>query len=380
MRLIARGASTALFGALLALPALEQVAAPPQAVYAQAQRAQAAGHWARAEALYRQVIRQDPEAAPAYNNLGALYLQRGRDGKAARILRQGLRVAPGLAPSLALLGIAEFEQRRYSAARHELEAALRAAPHDVHAELFLANDLIRLGDLPAAARHLRHISRVQPKNQQVWYVLAKVYMQESVAALRRMTAINPHSALTHEVAGDVLGSMKNYAGAELQYKKALALAPRQPGLHYKLGEAYWDTADWSQATRQFRAELANNPHSCRARWKLGAILIQQHRSPATALADVDAALRRCPQLGGARLDRARALLMLHRGPEAIADLRAAAKASPRDATVHFLLAQAYRAAGRNGAARRQLEIFGRLQEAAAARRTHRAQQEIRAQH
>lgn len=321
MRLIAMGASTALFVALLALPALEQVAAPPQAVYAQAQRAQAAGHWARAEALYRQVIRQDPEAAPAYNNLGALYLQRGRDGKAARILRQGLRVAPGLAPSLALLGIAEFEQRRYSAARHELEAALR-----------------------------------------------------------RMTAINPHSALTHEVAGDVLGSMKNYAGAELQYKKALALAPRQPGLHYKLGEAYWDTADWSQATRQFRAELANNPHSCRARWKLGAILIQQHRSPATALADVDAALRRCPQLGGARLDRARALLMLHRGPEAIADLRAAAKASPRDATVHFLLAQAYRAAGRNGAARRQLEIFGRLQEAAAARRTHRAQQEIRAQH
>jgi tetratricopeptide (TPR) repeat protein len=345
-----------------------------QELYAEAKTAQAQGDLAGAAAKYEKLLQVAPNLGPAYNNLGALYLQLREYKRAAAILEKGLKVDPKMNSASALLGISLYEMGDYANARRNLESALRANPKDDSAELFLSNDLIKLGDFDAAAVHLRQLSQRQPQNQEIWYLLGKVHMKLSEQALSRLNDIDPDSVYAHEISGEVMEGMKNFDGALLEYKKAVEIAPRQPGTHYALGNAYWSIQMWEPAAEQFRAELANDPANCAAQWKLGNIMLEQRQDPAEALAQIEKALDICPGLAAARLDRGRALIRLDRNEDAIDDLRMAEKSDPSDPSTHFLLAQALRATGKMREAQAEMQVFSKLEENAHSKSAERAKQ------
>lgn len=345
-----------------------------QELYAEAKSAQAQGDLTGASAKYEKLLQIAPNLGAAYNNLGALYLQQREYKKAVAVLEKGLKLDPKMTSASALLGISLYETRDYTNARRYLEVALRANPKDDNAELFLCNDLIKLGELVAAAAHLRMLSERQPQNQEIWYLLSKVHMKLSEQALAKLNAIDPDSAYSHQISGEVMESMKNFDGAILEYKKAVELAPQQPGTHYRLGNAYWSIQMWEPSTEQFRSELANDPGNCDAQWKLGDIVLEQHQDPSEALAQIEKALSVCPSLAEARLDRGRALMRLERNEDAIPDLQAAEKSDPSEPNTHFLLAQALRATGKTREAQAEMQIFSKLEEAARARTAERARQ------
>jgi tetratricopeptide (TPR) repeat protein len=333
-------------------------------LYTEAKAAEARGDLDGAVAKYESILQIQPRLGAAYNNLGSLYLKRHEYPKAAAVLEKGLKVDPAMPSASALLGMSLFEMAQYAEARPRLEAALRANPDDDNAELLLANDLIKLGEFEAAEGHLLRLSKRQPRNQEAWYLLGKVYMQLSERAFAKLDAIDPDSVLSHEIRGDVMSVMNNFPGALLEYKKAVELAPHQPGTHYKLGDAYWVWSDWAAAAREFQAELSNDPSNCMAQWKLGNILLEQHANPEEALSDIDKALAICPNLTEGRVDRGRALIRLNREADAIKDLQAAEQSSPNESTIHFLLAQAYGKTGRAQEAQSEMQLFSKLEESA----------------
>jgi len=241
--------------------------------------------------------------------------------------------------AVALLGITLYNVGDYAKARPRLEAAVHGNPGDRNARLFLAKDLTKLGEFTAAAAELEKMGQQDPKNQEVWYLLAKVHMQLSERALAKMNAIDPNSVLAHQLSGEVMESMNNYDGAVVELKKAVDLAPQMSGNHYKLGDAYWNLSQWDSAAAQFQAELRVDPGNCMAEWKLGNIILQKNGSADDALQNLEGALARCPKLSDARVDRARALVKLNRGAEAVGELEQAEKANPTDPAIHFLLAK-----------------------------------------
>jgi tetratricopeptide (TPR) repeat protein len=277
----------------------------------------------------------------------------------------------------ALLGISLYETAEYARALPLLEAVLKASPNDTNAQMYLAKDLIKLGDTNAAVSTLQKMASRQPRNQEVFYLLARVYMQMSEQALAKMNAIDPNSVLSHQLSAEVMESMNNYDGAVVQLKKAVEMAPRLPGNHYKLGDAYWNLSDWDQAMAEFKTELEIDPGNCMAQWKIGNILLQKGGAPEGALAALDKAVAACPGFADAREDRARALAKLDRNQEAVADLELAEKATPNDPSIHFLLAKVYRALGRAQDASREMQLFSKLDEAARAATAERAQEVIR---
>jgi tetratricopeptide (TPR) repeat protein len=345
-----------------------------QQFYAEAKSAESQGDLAAAAAKYESLLQIAPRLGAAYNNLGSLYLRLREYQKAAAILEKGLKIDPKMSSASVLLGISLYEMDDYAAARPRLESALRANPKDDHAELFLANDLIKLGDLNAAALHLRQLSLRQPENQEVWYLLGKVYMNLSEQALSKLNEIDPDSVWVHEISGEVMESMKNYDGALLEYKKAVELAPQQAGTHYLLGNAYWSLRMWEPATDQFRAELANDSSNCNAQWKIANIILEQRQDATEALTEIDRALAACPHLTEARVDRGRALLRLDRNADAVKELQLAEKSDPGESQTHFLLAQALRAAGHAREAQAEMQIFSKLEESARAKTAERAKQ------
>lgn len=345
-------------------------------LYMEAKRLQANGDLSGAAAKYEAIIKLAPKLGPAYNNLGMLYFTQRDFPKAAAVLEKGLAVNPGMSSAQALLGISLYEMADYAGARPHLEAAVRANPQDDNAELILVNCLTKTGDFESAAKHLEQLAKRQPKSQQVWYLLGKVYIQLSEQALEKVQAIDPNSVWSHQVASEMAESLHNYDGAVLELKKALEIAPRQPGLHFKLGDLYWVQQQWEPAFTEFQAETAIDPHNCMAEWKLGNVLLQQSIRPEEALEDLNKALTACPSLAEARLDRGRLLLKMQRPQEAVPDLLAAAKSQPEESRPHFLLAQAYRALGRAADSQAEMKTFSELEERARTATAERAKEAI----
>jgi tetratricopeptide (TPR) repeat protein len=380
LRLLAIPFVALLVAGLPALPAQTDSGegdARVQELYDQAKAAQSQGDLATAIAKYEQILRIAPRLGPAYNNLGALYFRQRDYRKAATVLEQGLKISPGMPSASALLGISLFETGEYDKARTRLEAALRANASDSNAQMFLVKDLTKLGDYSAAAVQLQLLASREPKNQEVWYLLAKVHMKLSEEALAKMNAIDPNSVLAHELSGEMMEAMNNYDGAVVELKKAVEMAPRQPGTHYKLGDAYLSLSQWDSASEQFQAELSVDPANCMARWKIGSVVLQKNGSPEEALAGINQALSMCPSLTDARVDRARALIKLNRNAEAVTDLEAAVKGDPSDPSTHFLLAKTYRALGRTQESQAEMQTYSKLEESARTATAERAEQVIK---
>lgn len=348
-----------------------------QALYGEAKAAQARNDLPGAVSKYEEILRLAPKLGPAYNNLGALYFRQGEYRKAAEVLQKGLKVDPSMTSALALLGISLYQASEYEQARARLEAAVRANPNDDNARLFLVKDLAQLGDAEAGAAELQQLAKRQPQNQEVWYMLAKVHMKLSENAMAKINQIDPNSVLALQLSAEMMEAMNNYDGAVVQLKKAVDLAPRKPGSHYKLGEAYWVLAQWDAAAAEYQAELVNDPGNCHAHWRLGSVMNQKGGDAQQALQELDQSVALCPNLVEAHADRGRALLTLGKNSEAIPELQAAIKADPTEPRNHFLLAKAYRATGRPQDAQTEMQTFSKLDEAARAATAERAQEVIK---
>ena len=339
----------------------DEVTPQVQALYAQARAAQQHGDSAAAIEKYRSMLKLAPHLAPAYNNLGMLYFNQHDYTHAAQVLKRGLELNPEMPTASALLGMSYFEMGEYEEAEPLLEAAVHANPNDDNLVMSLARTLINLGKFDAATPYLRSYLDRHPKDQQAWYLLGKAYLQLSEDALGKITQIDPNSVVAHEVAGEIDESMHNYDGALVEYKKAVDLEPKRPGTHMHMANTFWLTGKWDSAQEEFKAELANDPNNCTARWKLANATLEANGSAEAALSDLNQAIKGCPRLMQARVDRARALIKLGRQKEALPDLLMAEKESPKEPSIHFLLSQVYRANGQTAETQQELRTYAQLQ-------------------
>jgi predicted Zn-dependent protease len=90
-------------------------------------------------------------------------------------------------------------------------------------------------------------------------------------------------------------------------------------------------------------------------------ILEANDSNDEALSELNRSLERCPTLMQAHVDRARALVRMGRQPEALPDLLMAEKDSPKEPTIHFLLANVYRSQGKSADAQQEMRTYGTLQ-------------------
>jgi tetratricopeptide (TPR) repeat protein len=350
----------------LALQGNDEVTPEVQNLYAQAKAARQSGNDAAAIEKYKAILRLAPHLAAAYNNLGMLYFDGHDYSNAARVLERGLELNSNMPSTAAMLGMSYFQIGNNDKAGPLLETALRANPKDDQVEMVLIHILINSKKLPQATSHLDDYLARNPKDQQAWYLLGKAYLQMSQDALKKINAIDPDSMVAHEIAGEIDESMHNYDLALVEYQKAIDKAPNSPGTHMHLGGAFWNMGKWQSAQTEFRAELKNDPNNCQVRWKLANAILEANDSSEEAYSELNQVIDRCPTLMQARVDRARALVRLGKHADALPDLLLAENESPREPTIHFLLAAVYRAQGKSAEAQAEMKTYGQLQKEASA--------------
>jgi len=96
----------------------------------------------------------------------------------------------------------------YVDARRNLESALRANPKDHNAELFLSNDLIKLGDFDAAAAHLRQPLAASAKNQEIGICSESTHELSEQLSPDLMPS-TPIPLLSRD-SGEIMGGMKEF--------------------------------------------------------------------------------------------------------------------------------------------------------------------------
>jgi tetratricopeptide (TPR) repeat protein len=333
-----------------------------QTLYSEANAAEKNGDHATAIQKYQDILKLSPGLARAYNNLGRLYFNQGNYPAAIKVLEKGLAIDPGMYPAYVILGASYSQSGEYNKAKAPLESALAKNPSDLHAEMLLASTLMNLNDYEGGAAHLRHILTQSPDDRQAQYLLGKAYLQLSKETLSKLIQHDPDSVLAHEIKGEEYENINDFDGALVEYKKAVDLDPHQPGTHFHLANAFWIIGKWPQAQKEFAAELENDPTSCAARWKMADSMLEAKEPADPALVELNQALKQCPELLQAHLDRARALVKLGHFGEALPDLKIAEAANPDDPSIHFLLSTVYRNQGNASEAKAEIQRYGQLQQ------------------
>lgn len=332
-----------------------------QELYAQAQAAKSRGDLTAAIDKYRAIMALAPDLAPAYNNLGMLYLEVHEYGKAAETFEAGLKHDSSMSPSLVLLGISYFQLRDYAHARPVLEKAVRALPRDEKARLYLALCLSKMGQLEEGATVLQQLVRQSPGNLDALYSLGHLYMTLAQETLHKLETVDPDSYLTHLIAGETDEKMERYDDAVIQYKKAIE---RQPpgyvGLNYKLGNAYWLAGRWEEAITAFKQELAVDPRNCMALWKVGNVMMRNSKDPAETLSYLSRSLEVCPDLVQAVVDKARLVAESGDREAAVLLYKRAIELDPNERTIHYQLAMLYRVLQRVPESEAELALVQKL--------------------
>lgn len=349
-----------------------QISPEVQKLYGEAHDAQAQGDFGTAIARYEEIIKLAPRLVQAYNNLGMLYYRKHDYAQAEVVLQKGVKLDPSLATMSALLGSTEYAMGKYAEARPHLEAAVKGNPKDDFARALYGRVLFKLKNYEEAVEQFRVLVTRNPKDQDAWYQLGQAHLQLSEMALHKVSEIDPNSALSQELAGEIMQDMGNSDGAMTAYKKAVEIGPHEPGTHEHLGEAYWVMGKWDSARSEFQAELENDPQNCQVRWKMANCLVNLHEQPEQAMNELNTVIEQCPDLMQAHVDRARTLIASGNAEAAVADLELAKKNDPQEPTIHFYLATAYRSQGRAADAHNEMQTYKHLLESASDAESKRA--------
>jgi cytochrome c-type biogenesis protein CcmH/NrfG len=156
----------------------------------------------------------------------------------------------------------------------------------------------------------------------------------------------------------------NTEGAIANYREALKLDPRLPGLHFDLAEALNSspsTSDQAEVEREYKAALADNPFDGKAECRLGEIALRASDLK-NALTHYSRALELQPNDAEANLGVAKTLTSMRRAKEAEAYLKRAAELEPFNAATHYRLSLVYRELGRTADAQRELSEYQKYKE------------------
>lgn len=309
------------------------------------------------------VLALDPKNADANANLGVIAFFEHDYKAASQYLRNALAIDPSLVKTQALLGICERRLGQPSA-KALLEKSfpkLKDKKLQVQAGLELTNIYYGEGNLDRSAALLRTLLDLDPDNVEVLYMAQLIYTELAEDTLNKLAIIAPGSARMQQVIAEHLVNQGDLKNAIDHYKKALAIDPRIPGVHYELAQAIlqWqrsDPAARQEAKKHLESSIDLEGDSAGTECQLGTIALLDSDFPA-AQSHYTRAYELDPQNAQAQLGLGRVLLQLDNVQQAVKYLEQAVASDPLSAAAHYQLAQAYRHLRMPEKAQKELQLF-----------------------
>jgi tetratricopeptide (TPR) repeat protein len=342
--------------------------------------------WAQGEydagaAEFRRELGNDPLSLEASLRLAAYHLDHGDSAKALEHLRFAARfrpsdhriaelmasveragietdqpvadsaTAPPSEPSLAEASNA-YRRGRPELAATLLESLLMNRPDFIEVRRLLTRCRLAEGADSKAADQLTQILELNPGDAESLYLAGKAYERLATETAEDLFALNPDSASVRLLRGEAFerGPRNDFEKALAEYRKAVELQPDDPAAHHAIGRVLFKMKRFDEAVPHLQEVLARNRMHGMANYLLGKIHLV-NRNRVTAIKHLQAAVDARPGLSDAKRDLAQALVFSGRYEEGIGLYEKLLRVNADDASLHALMAVAYRTAGRMEEAR-----------------------------
>ena len=315
------------------------------------------------------ILATDPNNIEARGDLGVVQFLQGKYAEATPNLRAALRVQPSLWKAQAILGLCEKAQGKLDSAKALLETSF---PHlqDPKLQIRAGMALVELDyqqrDMEKALGILGTLQKLDPANVEVLYVVYRLHSDLAAHASDTLALIAPNSARMHQVLAQHLVNEGDAKGAITQYREALRIDPRLPGVHFELGEAILQDSmsepSQQDAQKEFVAALALNPSDAKSECRMGALFSLRGENE-SALQHYSNAAKLVPTESEAQVGWGKVLMDLGQTEKAQEHLLVALHLDPQNAQAHYRLSQLYRQLGRTAEAKREFSSFGELRKA-----------------
>jgi tetratricopeptide (TPR) repeat protein len=160
-------------------------------------------------------------------------LERGDVSAAEASASQALQRSPDSAAAHYVRGLVFARQQRIAEAKEQWNSALESDASYVPAEIALAEQNLKEGDLTTAEKHASAVVRDEPANLEALCVFARVLLARgnapaAEAIARRAIVVNESAAEPRIVMGQIAMHEKKYGAAFLEYERALLMEPDSP--------------------------------------------------------------------------------------------------------------------------------------------------------
>ena len=310
----------------------------------------------------KQIVALDPNNVEARANLGVLLFFRSDYADAVPQFQAAINIQPNLWRVRSLLGLAEEHTSDLADARKDLEASFPMI-EERKLKIEVGLDLVGLyagtGELDRAANLVSQLKTAYPDAPEVLYAAYRTYADLSGESMLSLSLVAPDSAQMHQLLAHEETREGNTNGAIAQYRKAIALDPHLPGVHFELAELLHtsqDPAVKKDAEKEYRAAIQENPQDEKAICALAEIAETQGDTQ-QAYDDYSKAVALQPGDANAKLGLAKVLIKMDQQGKALPLLEASAQLEPTNATVHYRLATLYRKMGCMDDAKREVELY-----------------------
>ena len=316
---------------------------------------------------FRAIVALSPNNVDARANLGVLLFFQGDYGDAVPQLEAALKLKPNLWKIQALLGMAQKRSGNTQIAVENLEKAfpkLQEEKIQIDAGMELIEIHTAAGDLDKAAASVSALRSLYPTNAEVLYLSYRIYSDLASEAMLSLSLVAPTSARMHQVMAHELEKHGDDEAAIRNYREALKLDPKLPGLHFELAEvlnASSVATEQQQAESEYRAALSVNQFDERAEFRLGDIS-SRRGDVQEAYAHYSRAVQLQPNDAEANVGLAKVLMLMNQPDKAEPLLQRALQLDPTSAAAHFRRSTLYRQAGRTTDAKRELEEYQKYKE------------------
>lgn len=215
-----------------------------------------------------------------------------------------------------------------------------------------------------ANERMQRLEQRFPNDPDVLYTAAKLHMKAFNDATFAMFQRAPASYRVHELSAEIFEIENRYADAVAEYRKAIALNPDAPELHFRLGRALLlqshDPAALEQAATEFRSELRVSPEDGACEFQLGQIAQVQGKT-ADAKSHFERAVVLSPSFVQALIALGKLCSQEKEYKQAISLLSRATALQPANETAHYALLTAYRDSGDIERAKAEKATLDKLQ-------------------
>jgi tetratricopeptide (TPR) repeat protein len=336
-------------------------------------RALAEHRYADAAQAYEALRTLSPEVAEVHASLGLSYFQQRKFTEAVPALRQALKLKPALQNVPVLLAMSLSELGHYDEALPGLEKGFAQSADPAvkrAAGLQLQRAYTGLRRDAQAVDVALQLTRLYPKDPELLYHASRLYANFAFVTLQKLSQVAPDSVWVHLAAGEANESQGLDDGALRDYRAVLALDPRRPGVHFRLGRVLLsrsqkdnsDSRHEAEALKEFQQELELDPTHASAAYEIGEIRRKAGELD-KAREFFETALKYYPEFEEARVGLGRTLVALAKPELAVPHLQKAIALNAASEVAYYQLAQAYRALGDAPAQEKALAVFEQLQSA-----------------